>query len=143
MADIAVRDASLGISIVGVNPQGAVIQDTQPNDEAVAAGAPVRINTTTGAFTNANATSAAEARVFGIQLKSGVADGQGRTAVRKGVLDGFNLDALAFDANVFLSNTDGRLSDTAGTTSVIVGRVIAGRSSLRGNTPDKLLFVDL
>lgn len=138
MADIAVRDANQGISIVE-----SYIQRTIPNDEAVAAGAPVRLNTTTGQHTNANAGTAPEARIFGVQVKAGVADGQGRTAVRKGVLDGFNLDALAFDATVFLSNTDGRLADAAGTTSVAVGRVIAGRSNLRGNTPDKLLFVDL
>lgn len=138
MADIAVRDATLGVSVVQSD-----IQDTQTNDEAVAAGAPVRINTTTGQFTNSNAGTAPEARIYGIQTTKGVADGQGHTAIRKGVLEGFNLDALAFDAPVYLSNTDGRLADAAGTTSVAVGRVIAGRSSLRGNTPDKLLFVDL
>jgi hypothetical protein len=141
MADIAVRTNGDGVPVVSIVE--SYIQRTVPNDETVAAGAPVRLNTTTGKHTNANGSGAAEARIFGIQVKAGVADGQGRTAIRKGVLDGFNLDALAYDAPVYLSNTDGRLGDVAGTVSVVVGRVIPGKSELRGNSPDKLLFVDL
>lgn len=140
MADIAVRDANLGISVVGVNN---VVQLDGVDDEAVLAGAPVRFNTTTGSFTNANATSAGEAAVFGIQLKKGAADGQGKTVVRIGYLDGYNLDALNYGAPVYLSNTDGRLGDTAGTTSVKVGQVVPGFSNLRGTNPDKLLLVQL
>ena len=60
------------------------------------------------------------------------------TAVKEGVLDGFNLDALAYGARVY-SGASG-VVDTAGT--VVVGEVIPARSHLRGNAPDKLLYVN-
>lgn len=135
MADINLVVANR-ISIVE-----SLIQATIPPAETIVAGAPVRIDTTSGKFTNANATSTAEARVYGIAGKRSGTDGL--TAIRKGVLDGYDLSALAYDAPVYLSNTDGRLSDTAGTTSVVIGRVISGTATTTGTAYDKLLFVDL
>lgn len=120
----------------------SIIQDTQVAAEAIVAGAPVRIDTANGKFTNANATDAAEARIYGI-AKATVAAGEPVTAIRKGVLDGFTLDSLAWDAAIYLSDTDGRLADAAGTTSVVVGRVIGANSQPLGTAVDKLLFVDL
>jgi hypothetical protein len=136
MADIALVTANR-VSVVE-----STIQATLPAAEAIVAGAPVRLDTTTGRFTNANATSAAEARIYGIAART-VAAGEAVTAIRKGVMDGFNLDAMAYDAAVHLSNTDGRLADAAGTTAAIVGRVIPGTSSNTGVGYDKLIFVDL
>lgn len=135
MALIAVATAGR-ISVVQ-----SVIQDTQPAAEAIVAGAPVRIETTTGKFTNANGTDAAEARIYGVAVRS-VAAGQAVTAVRKGVLDGFTF-SQAYDAAIYLSDTDGRLGDVAGTVSVAVGRVIAANAQPLGTAADKLLFVDL
>lgn len=108
--------------------------------EAISAGSAVRIDTS-GKFTNANGTTTTENRIYGIATKT-VAAGAPLTAIRKGVLDGYTF-SQAYDAVIYLSDTDGRLGDAAGTVSTIVGRVIAGNSQLLGSNPDKLLFVDL
>lgn len=135
MANIAVASAGR-IRIVE-----SIIQDTKIALEAIVAGAPVRKDTATGKFTNANATTAAEARVWGI-AKESVAAGMPVTAIRLGVLDGYTLTSQAYDAAIYLSDTDGRLADAAGTVSAPVGRVIAGTATTLGTAYDKLLFVD-
>jgi hypothetical protein len=61
--------------------------------------------------------------------------------VRKGWIDiGDALSALAYDADVFLSDTDGTLATTAGTVSKIIGTVVPAWGA---TTADKLLRVDL
>lgn len=125
-----------------INIAESIQQMTLPAAEAILAGAPVRLDVANGRFTNANATVTAEARVWGIATKT-VAAGQPVTAVRKGVLEGFNLDALAYDATVFLSNTDGRIDDAAGAVSTVVGRVIPATAVTLGTANDRLLQVDL
>lgn len=120
----------------------SVMQMTLPAAEAITAGAPVRLDTSTGRFTNANGTTAAEARIYGIAARTVVA-GAPVTAIRKGVMDGFALSGLAYDAAVYLSDTDGTLADAAGTVSLAVGRVIPGASNNIGVGLDKLLLVDL
>lgn len=91
-----------------------------------------------GRWVAAGATGA----VDGILTRSIVA-GEAGTAIRKGILDGFVLDALAYGANVFAGATG--TVDTTGTpgTNPEVGKVVPGRSHLRGNAPDKLLLVDI
>lgn len=108
--------------------------------EAITAGAPVRLDTTTGRFTNANGTTAPEARVMFIATRT-VQAGEGMTGVRNCTLEGFVLDALAYDAAVFLSDTDGRLDSAAGTVSVTIGRVVPGFATTLGTAADKLLDV--
>jgi hypothetical protein len=120
----------------------SIEQMTLPAAEAIVAGAPVRQDTTSGRFTNANGTTAPESRAYGIATRS-VAAGEAVTAIAQGVLDGFDLSALAFDAAIFLSDTDGRLADAAGTVSVTAGRVIPGTSATLGTAHDKLLRVKL
>ena len=115
-------------------------QATHPAAEAITAGAPIRLDTTSGRFTNANGTSAAEARVTHIATRTVLA-GEPLTGVRACTLDGFVLDALAYDAPVYLSDTDGRLDTVAGTTSVIVGRVVPAFATTLGTAADKLLDV--
>jgi hypothetical protein len=135
--------AVIAVTVAGkIRVVESIIQDTHVAAEAIVAGAPVRIDVANGRFTNANASTAPEARVYGI-AKATVATGEPVTAIRKGVLDGFTLDALAWDAAVFLSNTDGRLDDAAGTVSTVVGRVVGSDSQALGTAADKLLFVDL
>lgn len=136
MANLALVTADL------VNIVESIIQKTLPAAEAITAGDAVRIDTTTGRFTKSNATLAAEARTWGVAVKT-VAAGEPVTAVRKGVLEGYDLSALAYDANVFLSDTDGKLADAAGTVSKILAHVIAGAATTLGTAHDKLLFVDL
>lgn len=120
----------------------SLLQMTLPAAEAIDAGQPVRIDTTSGRFTLANATAAAEARVYGLATRS-VQAGEPVTAIRKGVIDGVDLASLDYDAAIYLSNTDGTLADAAGTVSVVVGRVIPGTATRLGTGYDKLLFVDL
>jgi hypothetical protein len=134
MADIAL------VSAGRIRVVQSVIQQTSPAGETIVAGAPVRFHTD-GTFTNANGTAAGEATLYGIATRSVVA-GEALTAVRLGVLDGYVLDALAYSAPVYLSDTDGRLGSTVGTVSNIVGRVLPGHSQPLGTAADKLLFVD-
>lgn len=116
-------------------------QATLPALEAILAGAPVRIGTT-GKFQNGNGTDATEAGLYGIALRS-VAAGESLTALKHGVLDGYALAALAYNAKVYLSDTDGTLADAAGTVSLVIGRVMPGWSQTLGTAADKLLLVDL
>lgn len=110
--------------------------------EAIVPGAPVRIDTA-GKFTNANGTTTTENRVWGIAVgQKAIAAGVAVTAVRRGVLDGYTF-SQAYDAPIYLSDTDGTLGDSAGTVSTIVGRVIPGTSVTLGTSPDKLLSVEL
>lgn len=119
------------------------IQMTAPLAESLAVGDMVRLDTSTGKFTGSNASSAGEARMYGILVSKDGAGAVG-TAVRKGVIDGFALAALAYDAPVYLSDTDKTIADAAGTvTTAIVGRVIPGFATTLGTAADKLLFIDL
>ena len=122
----------------------SIEQMTLPTDEAVNPGQAARLATATGKFTKANGTTAPEGRIYGIAT-GGVANVAGRpvTAIKKGVIDGFDLSGLAYDAPVYLSDTDGALDTAAGTVSVVVGRVIPGTSTTLGTAFDKLLLVDL
>lgn len=109
--------------------------------EAIKAGAPVRIDTATGKATNANGTTDAEARVVGIAGRT-VAAGEALTIVKQGIMDGFTLTG-DYDADVYLSDTDGRLSHIAGTVETVVGRVIPGNATTLGTAADKLLLVEV
>ncbi|MFZ6028032.1 MAG: hypothetical protein ACOYYS_09980 [Chloroflexota bacterium] len=116
-------------------------QMTLPAAEAITAGMSVRIDTSTGKFTKANATTTAEKRAYGMATKT-VAAGQAVTAVRKGVVDGYDISSLAYDAEVFLSDTDGMPADAAGTIEKKIATVIAGTSTTLGTAYDKLLRID-
>lgn len=120
----------------------SIVQMTLPAAEAITAGQAVRLDTSSGKFTKANGSTAAEARIYGVATKT-VAAGEPVTAVRKGVLDGYDLSAKAYDLAILLSDTDGTLADSAGTVSTTVGRVIPASSVTVGTALDKLLFVDL
>lgn len=118
----------------------STIQYSAPAAEAILAGSAVRIDTN-GKFTNANGTDATENRIFGIATHT-VAAGESLTVIRKGILDGYTF-SQAYDAPIYLSDTDGRLGDAAGTVSTVVGRVVPGWAVTLGTAADKLLFVDL
>lgn len=122
----------------------SIEQMTLPTDEAVNPGQAARLATATGKFTKANATTAPEARIYGIAT-GGLANtsGQPVTAIKKGVIDGYDLSGLNYDAPVYLSDTDGALDTAAGTVSVVVGRVIPATGQTLGTALDKLLLVDL
>jgi hypothetical protein len=125
-----------------VRVEESLVQLTLVAGEDITAGEAVRIDTTTGRFTGSNGTSAGEARIYGIAAKS-VKSGMAVTAIRHGVMAGFDLTAQAYDKAIFLSDTDGKLADAAGTTSVVVGRVLPVNTQLLGSNPDKLLYVHI
>lgn len=128
------------LTITAVRPVEVREQFTGPVNEAVAVGQYVRLNTTTGVIELGKATTPAEARKGGLALHAAAA-GETLTAVRKGILDvGEALVGLGFDADVFLSDTDGTLRDATGSETLIVGTVVPGWAS---TTADKLLRLDL
>jgi len=110
--------------------------------ENISAGQAIRLDVSTGRWTLAKATDAAEARVLAIALSTVLA-GFAVTGLKRGVIDGYALTALAYDADVFLSDTDGTLADTHGTVTVVVGRVIPVSGRTVGGVHDKLLLIDL
>lgn len=136
MASVATRTlANSGDPAVSVERSYQQIEGTAAT--ALTAGTVVKYDAN-GRFVVAGATGAQ----LGVISRS-VATGEGCTAIRKGVMDGFNLDALAYGAQIW-AGASGVL-DTAGVagTNPEIGFVLAARSHLRGNAPDKLLFVDI
>jgi hypothetical protein len=114
-----------------------------PTNEAVNAGQPVRIDATTGKYTKANGTDATESAVRGIAVTTATLANLTISVMKQGLLDvGDALDALNYGVPVYMSDTDGTLSDSAGdsTVDVVVGRVVAGWGDPSG---DKLLQVDI
>ena len=111
--------------------------------ETITPGQAVRIDTSSGRFTKANAGSAPEARIYGIAVGSHIIPaGYPLTAIRRGVVDGFDLTA-AYDAAIYLGNTDGALADAAGTVNVVVGRVLPATAQPIGSDSSKLLLINL
>jgi len=126
-----------------LNVVESIQQMTLPFAESVNIGQLVRIDTTTGKWTKANGTDAAEARVWGVLISKDAAGAVG-TAIRKGVVDGFDLASLAYDLAIYMSDTDGGLADDAASTvDVVIGRVIPAWSTTLGTAADKLLEIDL
>ena len=136
MANIALTTANR-VEVVGI----PISQFTVPAEEAVVAGGAARF-AASGMWTNSNGTTTTEANTFGIFTRSCAAR-ETVTCIRKGILDGYDLSALAFGDKVYLSDTDGRLSTTAGTVSKVIGVVVPGTASTLGTAYKKLLFVDL
>jgi hypothetical protein len=113
--------------------------------EAITAGAPVYLAAATGKYLNSDGNGSSPAdSVRAIALKTVIAGEPLDCAFGKSILDGYALSGLNFGDPVYLSNTVGRLGTTAGSTSVIVGRVVPGfASGITATTPDKLLQLAL
>jgi hypothetical protein len=121
-----------------VKKPGHADQATYPAAEAIIAGAMIRLDTSTGRWTNANASAAGEARATHMAWRT-VAAGEGLTGVRGCLVESHVLDELAYDDPVYLHDTDNTVGDDAGTVSVVIGRVVPGYAQTLGNAPDKLL----
>ena len=133
--------ALIAVAVAGkIDIVESIHQMTLPATEAIVAGAPVRIHTD-GKFTNANGTDTTENDLYGIATVSAAA-GEPVTAVRRGVLDGFTF-SQAYNAPIYVADTDGRLGDAAGSASKVVGRVIPAWSQRLGTAADKILSVEL
>lgn len=135
--------ANLTIAAADVAPVKVFEQYTGPAAEAIDAGEMVRLDTSGGAFTLANASSAAEGRVFGMAMNSANQANITITVVKKGLVDvGDALASEAYDEELNMSDTDGKIDDGVGTPTAdyAVGRVVPGWGY---TTADKLLLVDL
>lgn len=135
--------AAIALSGSGVRVVESVVQATLPVNEAVSAGQAVRIDPASGQFTPANASSDAEAAAYGIALASQQA-GLPVTALRLGVMEGFDLSAQSYGADVFLGTADGGLDDAAptatGSVSVVAGFIIPATAD---SPYSKLLAVEV
>ncbi len=108
-------------NVRATHPRNAEIYDGQVS-EAVLEGQAIHLHTT-GKLRLADSNVAGRQQARGIALNSA---GTGRTGVsylRRGTVAGFDLSGLAYDALVYLSDTVGEFSTTAGTMSAPVGRV--------------------
>jgi hypothetical protein len=109
-----------------------------PSNEVFAVGEAMRFHTD-GTVTPANGTTTTEANFQGVATIESDRIGKAITVVRDGLLDvGEALVGLAPGAAIYVSDTDGTFGTTAGTTSVIAGRVEPGWG---GTTADLLLRV--
>lgn len=96
---------------------------------------------TDGTVTPANGTTTTEVNFAGFATEECNRVGQGVTVVRDGLLDiGNALSGVAIGAPLYVSDTDGQLSDSANDSAqdVIIGRCVAGWGS---TTSDKLFLV--
>ena len=135
MADLALVTAGQ------LRVEESLEQDTQPAGVAIAAGQSVRRDATTGRWALADASAAGTADAYGMAVKS-VPAGMAVTAIRRGLVDGFDLDDQDYGEEVFLSDTAGALADAAGTVSIRAGEVVPVHTHRLGGTPDKLLRLD-
>jgi hypothetical protein len=130
MTDIALNsDRELNV----VFPETAEIRDFR-QAETLVEGDVVYI-TANGKAGKADANAAGKQQARGIVVrKTGVTV----SVMKYGYLAGFDISALDYDAQLFLSDTVGKLADAAGTMSVACGRV----SCLPNDSLTKILFVD-
>lgn len=133
--------ADLALSVSGrLRIVESIVQNTLPVTSCTTGDA-VQIDGTTGKFTKADAGSAGNADIYGVLA---AADGNvAVTAIRKGVVDGFDLSGLSYWVPVYLSDTAGKLADAAGTVSKVVGYVMPVFDNRVGASPRKVLFIDL
>jgi hypothetical protein len=117
-----------------------VQQHTVLAGEAITAGAPVFLNTTTGYAWLADANDSNTTKPYGIATKT-VAAGEAVTVVRRGRLSGWS-NLPGYGAAVYVSNTVGTLADAAGSSSWQVGIVEPVFNTPLGTSPDKMLLVE-
>lgn len=118
----------------------SIMQDTPDCAEPVMPGA-VRLVPASGDIALAKGDTADNARVYGMATRK-APKGLACTVIRQGVVGGYDLSTVPFDAPIYVDN-DGDLSTTAGTVSVVVGRVIALKANVMGQPHDKAIAVEL
>ena len=133
--------ANLSITAADVAVIEAIEMITAPEEETLSPGQYARYNVTNGTFEKGNGSDAAESRKGGLVVKR---EGDGMvTVLRKGIVDlGNALTSEAYDKDVFLSDTDGRLAQSAGSVTLVVGTVVPIWSNPSA-VPDKALRIDL
>lgn len=116
MADITTTATQVGI----VDPTDAITKSYVALSANIAAGTPIYIDPTTGKVGVADANDAGKEQVRGIVFRS---NGLNVDVCELGELYGFDLSGNNYDDILYLSDTAGKLSTTAGTKTVAVGRV--------------------
>jgi hypothetical protein len=126
--------------VVGLpNSSGTI---TAAAGEDISALAPITQNAS-GKWVRSGAAAAAPANtVQAIALRT-VKSGESLTGLREGRIDNYNLDAQAYGARIFVSNTLGALADAAGTASLPVGFVEVATAQPIGSPHDKVLHVKI
>lgn len=150
MADLALAAAGKLTPVSGI--ANGHEQYTFEAEEQINVGQTFRLNQSTGKATKANGSvldEAAQVTAAGtfittlyIAIDQARQAGNAVTGVKKGLLDGFDLSALAIGAKVYLSNTDGALGDAPGTINTLVGRVQPAPLTGTPTVQDKLLAVN-
>lgn len=132
MTDIAL-DTSRNVNVVFA--EEAEIRDFK-EAETLAVGEAVYITAAGKALkTNADGVAPAKAQGRGIVV---MRTGSTVSVMKRGYLAGYDLSALDYDAQLFLSNTAGKLADAAGTVPVPCSRV----SCLTNDSQTKILYVE-
>lgn len=115
----------------------SIDQTTARCGVAVSAGSTYYVDTS-GNWAVANATNTTLSAGPHVALRS-ANKGEYATMLRTGDMDGYDLTSLAYNAPVYLQDTGG-LGTTAGTTSVVLGRVRPANAAVpAGSAPDKVL----
>ena len=132
MSDIAL-DTTRKLNVVFA--EEAEIRDFK-EAETLAVGDTVYITAAGKALkTNADGVAPLKAQGRGIVT---MRTGSTVSVMKKGYLAGYDLSALDYDAQLFLSETAGKLATTAGTIPVPCGRV----SCLTNDSQTKILYVE-
>lgn len=118
----------------------SIMQDSCITAEPTMPG-PVRMIPANGKIAKAKADTPENARVYGLATAKRPSISP-NTVIRQGVVGGYDLTGVPFDAKVYVDN-DGDLSTEAGTVPVVVGRVIALNANLMGTLPGKAIAVEL
>lgn len=132
MTVITVTAAQVAVA----NPERAEIY-TAILTQAVTKGLALYTVAATGKYDIADANDAGKQQFRGVALEAGGAD-QAVSFLKKGMLYGYDLSGLNYDALVYLSDTAGAFDTAAGTLSVLCGRVVP----LSDRDRTKVLYID-
>lgn len=91
--------------------------------QALTEGMPLYLHATNGTADIADANDSGKFQFRGIALQA-VAAGQTVDILKRGRVFGYTVSALSYDDPIYISDTVGRLSTAAGSTTVIAGRVV-------------------
>lgn len=91
--------------------------------QALTEGQPLYLHATNGTADIADANDSGKFQFRGIALQA-VAAGQTVDILKRGRVFGYTVSSLSYDDPIYLSDTVGRLSTAAGSTTVICARVV-------------------
>jgi hypothetical protein len=105
---------------------------------AVTAGQSVYIDPTTGSAGLTSTNTAGAHNHTGIAMRTG-GIGDVVVVVEEGEIGGFNLSASNYNDLIYAQDIAGNIGTTAGTTTVVIGRVVPLTDGVFGNTASKVL----